>query len=255
MFSRNFFKIFYVYLIFSFFILNVYAISATTLPVNPYNDINPVIGDVITQEGTEYTLSNFSYDPNIAGVIVEKPQISFRDINIDNPYYVTTSGEVLVNVTNANGNIVAGDYLTTSETPGKAVKALETGYIIGTALSSFESPTQGDEGQIYVNLDFKMFYPSTNISSNIVDILRSSVSSPFLTPIESLRYLLVFVVVISSFIIGFNSFGRIAKETVESLARNPLASGPIKKVMIFNFVLTGIIMAIGLGIAYLILIL
>jgi hypothetical protein len=37
------------------------------------------------------------------------------------------------------------------------------------------------------------------------------------------------------------------------LGRNPLAGGAIRRVIFFNFAMTFVIMAIGLGIAYLIL--
>lgn len=255
MFTKTAQKTLIIFFIFITTISIAYGISAVTLPVEPYQQTQPKIGDLVSQDDQIYTLSHFSYDSNMVGVIVERPQISFEDVNLQNPQYVASSGEVLVNVSNINGNIVAGDPLTSSEIPGTAVKALETGHIVGTALSPFESANIGDTGQAYLNLNIQMYYPQKNITSNLVDVLRNTVASPFMTPIEALRYLLVFIIVISSFIIGFNSFGRISKETVESLARNPLASGPIKRVMIFNFVLTAIIMAIGLGIAYLILIL
>lgn len=252
---KNIYKYFYFFTFGLFFITLSFALTAVTFPVIPYQELSPKVGDVITQKGQDYTLSHFSYDSNLVGVVVESPQISFEDINLQNFEYVASTGEVLVNVSNLNGNIVAGDYLTSSEVPGLASKSLEAGQVIGIALSSFESEGVGSTGQVWVNLDIKMHYPERNITSNLVDVLRNSVTSPFMTPIEALRYLLVFIIVISSFIIGFNSFGKISKETVESLARNPLASGPIKRVMIFNFVLTVIIMAVGLGIAYLVLIL
>ena len=51
---------------------------------------------------------------------------------------VALSGRVPVKVSTANGPISAGDYLTTSETPGVAMKATHPGAIIGTAMTSFE---------------------------------------------------------------------------------------------------------------------
>jgi len=232
-----------------------FAISAISLPVEPYGDVTPVAGGIVVQKDGIYTLSNYAYDANIVGVIVADPDISFEDLNLQNPSLVTTEGEVKVLVSNVNGNIKEGDYLTSSDVPGIAVKALESGQSIGMALADFSSEDVGSTSMIWITLDIRMNYVDKNISLNVLDVVRKSLNSPFMTPIQALRYILVFIIVIASFVIGFSSFGRISMETVESLGRNPLASSSIRKVMIFNFVLTAIIMGIGLGIAYLILIL
>lgn len=232
-----------------------FAVTAQSLPVDPYGEVPPKPGDIVTQKNGIYTLSNFSYDSDVVGVIVTNPELSLEDLNLTNGSLVANRGEIQVNVSNANGNIKEGDYLTTSEIPGVAVKALESGQVIGTALADFSAEGTGSTGQIWANVDMRINYMDKNLSLNLVDVVRKSLNSPFMTPIQALRYLLVFIIVISSFVIGFSSFGRISMETVESLGRNPLASTSIRRVMIFNFILTGIIMGIGLGIAYLILIL
>jgi len=59
--------------------------------------------------------------------------------------------------------------------------------------------------------------------------------------------------VINYIVIGFSSFGKITGSSVEALGRNPLAGGAIRRVMLFNFILTFLIMAMGLGVAYFIL--
>jgi hypothetical protein len=186
---------------------------------------------------------------------VDAPEVSFEDLNLAEYKLVSSYGEMLVNVSNKNGNIKEGDYLTSSDIPGVAVKAVDSGQVVGIALANFESALTDERGQIWVSVDMKMNYFDKNLSLNVLEIIKNSLNSPYLTPIQALKYLLVFIIVIASFIIGFSSFGRISMETVESLGRNPLASSSIRKVMIFNFILTFIIMGIGLGIAYLILIL
>ena len=245
----------YTFLLFNLFSEVSFAITAQSLPVDPYGNVQPKPGDIVTQKNGVYTLSNFSYDSDVVGVIVTNPEISLEDLNLANGSLVANRGEIQVNVSNVNGNIKEGDYLTTSETPGAAVKALESGQVIGTALSDFSAEGTGATGQIWANVDMRINYMDKNLSLNLVDVVRKSLNSPFMTPIQALRYLLVFIIVISSFVIGFSAFGRISMETVESLGRNPLASASIRRVMIFNFILTAIIMGIGLGIAYLILIL
>ncbi len=232
-----------------------YAVSAISLIVETTNDTQPKGGDIVTQKDGLYYLSTSSYDAEIIGVIVANPEMSLLDRTLVNYSLVSAYGEIQVNVSNKNGNIKEGDYITSSVTPGVGVKALESGQVVGSALEDFSSDQLDAQGTIWVFVDPRMNYIDKNLSLNIIEVIRKSLNSPYMTPIQALRYLLVFIIVIASFIIGFSSFGRISLESVESLGRNPLASKSIKRLIAFNFVLTFIIMGIGLGIAYLILIL
>jgi hypothetical protein len=54
-------------------------------------------------------------------------------------YPIALSGRVPTKVSTANGSIKIGDALTVGETPGIAVKATQSGYIIGRALESYNS--------------------------------------------------------------------------------------------------------------------
>jgi hypothetical protein len=92
------------------------------------------------------------YSDNVIGVVSEKPGFGLGDydpmtynpntgITPSNYRMIALSGRVPVNVANANGNIKAGDYLTSSNVPGVAVKAIEPGRVIGVALTSSNSAT------------------------------------------------------------------------------------------------------------------
>jgi len=61
---------------------------------------------------------------------------------------VALVGRVPVNVTSEGGSISVGDFLTTSSTPGKAMKATRAGRVIGMALGSFD----GEKGQVMVQV-------------------------------------------------------------------------------------------------------
>src|SRR3972149_5460851 len=53
-------------------------------------------------------------------------------------FSIANTGEINVNVTTINGPIKVGDYVSSSEIPGKGQKASEfTGYMLGVALASF----------------------------------------------------------------------------------------------------------------------
>ncbi|MFZ2664063.1 MAG: hypothetical protein WAX66_01760 [Patescibacteria group bacterium] len=210
-------------------------------------------GDIISYVGSQYTLSSKMYDSNMVGVVVDNPAVSFEDRTLTNSKLITSVGEVLVNVSSKYGDIKEGDYVTSSDIAGVGVKALESGQVLGIALEDFNNSGSEEIGQVYVLLDIETSFVDASMSKNLLDTLKNSLTSPFMTPIEALRYLLAIAIVFASFVIGFSSFGKITGTSVEALGRNPLAGGTIRKVIFFNFAMTFIIMAIGLGIAYLIL--
>jgi len=143
--------------------------------------------------------------------------------------------------------------LKTSDIPGVGVKATEDGQVVGVAMEDFNSENDTDIGQIYVLMDIRTKFFGKGLSGNILSIIRNSLTSPFMTPIQALRYLLAIAIIFASFVIGFSSFGKITGSSVEALGRNPLASTSIRKVVFFNFILTFVIMVMGLVAAYFVL--
>ncbi|GEM_PF-1699816 len=85
--------------------------------------------------------SNIPYDNTMVGIVSTSPYQTFgkavKDGGAQNPQPVALKGRVLVKVTNENGAIQPGDYITTSGTqPGKGMKAINPGMVIGQAISS-----------------------------------------------------------------------------------------------------------------------
>ncbi len=71
------------------------------------------------------------------------------------------AGRVPVKVTNENGNIGVGDYLTASKQfPGYAMKATISGQVVGQALESFNSSSTADSGLVLVFV--KVGYQNVN---------------------------------------------------------------------------------------------
>jgi len=235
---------------FLFSMYKVFGVTYNTAVSVPFPEGVGVEGDIISYINSEYILTTTPYDTLMFGVIIEDPETSLEDRNLETYQFISTNGEVLVNV---RGQISEGDYVTSSDTPGVGIAAKDTGYVLGIALEEYMPSNEEDIGQIYILLDIKTGLVSKDISRSLLDTIKNSLSSPFMTPIESLRYLLAIAVIFASFVIGFGNFGKITGSSVEALGRNPLASGSIRKVIIFNFALTLIIMAMGLSIAYLIL--
>jgi hypothetical protein len=76
-----------------------------------------------------------------------------------NAAMVALTGRVPVKVSDENGPIYAGDYLTTSSIPGVAMKATKAGQVIGQAMTWFEgdlTTEEAEQGMIvaFIKLDF-----------------------------------------------------------------------------------------------------
>lgn len=222
----------------------------------PINSDQPVEGgSVICTSVGGYKPCDDVYDSSMYGVITDSPPAYFETTDLDNSHYVVSSGITVVRVTAENELISAGDILTSSNLPGIAEKAVRNGYVLGVALEDYQPTDTAEIGKILVAINI---HPAVNLAgfrSNLIDALRSGVTSSVLEPLASLRYILAALVVITSFILGFVYFGRVARAGIEALGRNPLASKSIQLSIVLNVILMIVIVLVGLGIGYLILVL
>ncbi len=100
-------------------------------------------GDVVILDATKsYSVRRCDkpYDSAVAGVVSTDPTIMVGGL-VKNGTPLALTGIVPCKVSSENGPIQAGDLLTTSSTPGHAMKATDkrAGTIIGKALESFSS--------------------------------------------------------------------------------------------------------------------
>lgn len=202
-----------------------------------------------TQEG--YVLCNEELSTAIYGVVNVDPSVAI-ELEGENLHLVTTSSSANVRVTNAGGDITTGDLITTSTTAGVGQKATKNGYVLGIAEGDFSG---GEEGTVAVAINIHQTVALSDLSTNLLDIFSKGLSSVALSPLAALRYGLAAIMVIISFVLGFVYFGRVTKTGVEAVGRNPIARGTIQSSIVLHIILTVGIAAIGLGIAYLILIL
>ncbi len=93
-----------------------------------------------------------AYDDKAIGVISTAPGLYLQDweSNSEHGRPLGLAGRVPVKVTDENGPIKRGDYLTASSTPGYAMKASAGGVIIGRAMEDFnpEGAVQGDSALV-----------------------------------------------------------------------------------------------------------
>lgn len=242
----------------------------------PIADKNAKDGNIISSSTKGYILSNAPYDTSIYGVITEDPSVFIENVNLPDTKAVITSGKAYVQVSTINGEIEVNDFITTSEIKGVGQKAKINGFVLGAALQGFDpnkseciSPNESELGSIRTNnsdqlvclgkilVSVNPHYNGSFIGArgDLIQILRDARGIYSLSPLSSLRYLLAAIIGIISFVLGFIYFGRVAKSGVEAMGRNPLAARTIQLGMLFNLLLTIVIVAVGLGIAYLILVL
>lgn len=104
-------------------------------------------GDVVSMDSSiaaGVKKSSKAYDSQAYGIVSTKPGLVLGDGETntqDKPVMVALSGRVPVKVSTSNGEIKAGDLLTSSSIPGVAMKATKAGQVIGQAMTGYA----GDE--------------------------------------------------------------------------------------------------------------
>jgi hypothetical protein len=211
-------------------------------------------GDIVSSTIEGYRLSTIPYDPTTYGVVSFSPAVSFEATTSANAYPVISQGKVYVRVSTSGGPIAKDDFVTTSETAGVGQKAAEDGFMVGTALQSYEAGSPDEIGKILVAVK-----PQYNVAVvggkgiNLWKNIKLAAASPFLSPLTSMRYLLAVAVTATAFGLGFIFYGRMTKTGIEALGRNPLAAKTISAGIVFNVMLTAVIILAGLFLSYLIL--
>lgn len=221
----------------------------------PIDDSDAVDGDIVCTYTDGNARCKEEYDAAIFGVISDNPAASLTDSEIENGRLIVTSGITTVRVSSANGNIAEGDFITSSSVPGVGMKADRNGYVVGKAIEPYENTDSSQIAQIQILVSVHPEGKLTGTRGNLLQFIRQGISVPVFSPVESLRYLLAVLIVVISFTLGMIYFGRASRAGIEAVGRNPLAKSTIQFTVLMNIVLTIVIVLVGLGIAYLILIL
>jgi hypothetical protein len=212
-------------------------------------------GDIISTTKQGYKLSAIDYDPFLFGVVSLNPALYLEDTTATNTTSVITAGKAYVRVTTKNGTIKRNDFITSSEIAGVGQKAVDNGYVIGTAEENYTEKNTTKVGKILITLSPHYAQLTSNISTNIFNGLRLGMSAALLTPIGALRYIISSFIALLSFYFGFQFFGYASRSGVEAIGRNPLASKSILFSIAMNVIVTVAIMFFGVAIAYVILVL
>ncbi len=219
----------------------------------PITDKKVSDGDIVSfspQNG--YFLSRTPYDISMVGVVTNNPAISLEVVGGAKSYPVVSTGNASVNVVTINGNIKKGDPITTSQIPGKAMKATKTGYIIGAALENYSNSNTKLPKQLAITLNVHYYAAKGSLNGSIFDVLNLSTIATYEEPLQAFKYFVAAITVILSFVFGFFSFARTANKGLEALGRNPLAGRRIELGILLNIIVAIIIVLSGLAVAFIV---
>lgn len=193
------------------------------------------------------------YDSQILGVVSRDAAIIFNTAAAQNVVPVISTGTVYVLVNSSEGNIKKGDLLTSSTTPGVAVKATKEGFVLGSAMEDYVNSDKKKVDKIAANLDLHYFNSKPTFPGTLSDVFKLVLLPTKEGPNPVFKYVMAALVVLGSMILAFLSFGRAAAKGVEALGRNPAASRIIHLGIIFNVTIVIAIALAGLVVAFLIL--
>lgn len=219
----------------------------------PVSEKNVKDGNIISSSTKGFVLSKTQYDPFMVGVVTVNPAVAFDGSISEGKVPVVTSGNAFVIVSGINGPIKKGDVITSSQSPGVGMRAIKSGYVLGTALEDFAPQDASDTKRIMITLNFHHAVGVLAISNKLSDIFRLSEIATYEEPTTVFKYVAAILVIVVSFIFGFVFFGRIATMGVEALGRNPLASRTIQIGIFLNVLITIAVIASGVLISFFIL--
>lgn len=210
-------------------------------------------GSVVSSSEEGAVLSSIPYDSLVLGVVARDAAIVISSTEVKDGIPIISSGQVYILVSSKEGSIEKGDLLTTSTNPGVAVKALKSGYILGSAMEDYENSDPERIEKIAAELNLHYFNSKPTFPGSLTDIFKLALLTIKEGPSPWFKYLIAALVVLASFTFGFLTFGRTAAKGIEALGRNPAARIIIHLGIIFNVSIVIVIILTGLIVAFLIL--
>ncbi len=209
-------------------------------------------GEIISKRRGEYFLSSPKYDMDIFGVVSLAPAIELGIENKENSYPVVTAGVVEVQVNGESGPIALGDHITSSSTAGVGMKAVDTGFTLGTAQASFTPRSPEEIGRIPVEIEIKLLFregasPSEKLAGPLTDVFNLSHLAANQDPLKTFRYVLAAGIVVGTLLLAFIMFMRLGTKGVEAAGRNPLAGRVIFTSIFLNILISLCLLGAGLA--------
>ena len=236
------------FLLLSFHLPNAIAQVSSTGTANHIDILDEKIenGNIVVATPNGYKLSTEEYDPEIFGIVSTNPAIALITTTNKNSYPVVSYGNVFVKVSNVNGPIKKGDYVTSSRIKGTGMRASRSGIVIGQAM----------EDAIFDNSKAALIPVMLNIhqagGNSLLDIFNLGKIATYEAPTKVVQYTVAAVIMLLSFGAGSIIFAKAVNTGLEALGRNPLASRTIQFSIVLNLILIVVIVVAGASLAYLV---
>ncbi len=223
-------------------------------------------GSVVSLENGSLVLANNQNGGSLLGVVVT-PGDYLVNLDANKTAQVVSSGTAITLVSDINGQISIGDKITLSPIEGVAMKATESGKVLGiaqTALNSSNSiqTTQvkdkyGQEKTIHIGsvsadisiVDYQLGAGGTTALVAGLQSIASSASGKQVTPIRAILAALVLILaLIISVIVLYSS----VSSSIRSIGRNPLSKRFVVQGLIQVIIAVFIIMIAAFSVVYII---
>lgn len=191
----------------------------------------------------------------LLGLVADKPLIALSDGS--NQVQVVISGPASALVSNINGDIKAGDKITSSPIVGVGMKATDAGQVVGTAqvdfskLKSVEQAVTDKSGQKHTVLvgsipllvSVSYFSGEANslgaLSSILPPFLLEAANSVAGQPVSPLRVFIGLIALLFGFVVVGIMLQSAVRSGMISVGRNPLAKKAVRR-QLFDICLTAL---------------
>ena len=234
----------------------VFLALAVSVPIDSDEVLS---GQIVSISGGRYVLSSQEYDSAVVGVVDLLPAINLDLKATEAIYPVVSEGHAYVRVSQSNGVILAGDWITSSSIQGVGMKASGAGYVIGQALEGFSPQSPQDIGEILVSLEVRFLeFDKSRADDTLVNLITDliaeilSLTAAYASDEPSLvfRYLVAAIIILIVIIISYFGFARVARNGIVALGRNPLAKNSIITGIVLNVAIAVVIVVAGMLVAY-----
>jgi hypothetical protein len=245
--------------------LSVQAESSEITQVYNVSDKDAKEGDLLSFDQTGINRSSTSYDIHLFGILQASPLAVFKRVD-ESGQPIVRNGVIDVNVTNLNGPIAEGDYITSSEIPGLGMKANLSGYVLGIALAAFND-SDGQSLQFKdktvrsgkIQVAVKVEYAELS-NPRSVNRLFEYLGTAFFRNVQDpqgfgqiIKYGTAGLIILFSFLFGLIILTRSMPKAIEAIGRNPLAKRTIQISIGLNIAFAVIIAIVGIIAALIIL--
>jgi hypothetical protein len=265
-----------VFVLVCFAILGTVRLASAQAVVQSYNTDSTLEPGIIVQldpkDSSKVQPATLSAIDHVHGVVVSPNDapVSLQTSTTSQQAYVATAGDYTVLVSDQDGPILKGDYITLSSIAGIGMKAGTTeSIVLGKALNSFDGKSNvlatsalNEGGK---NTSVHLGYVGLDLSLSHNPLYRNSTQTEFQAALErvaqsvahkpvSLVHIYMSVVVLFvSVIVATTMMYTGARGALLSIGRNPLARSRILRGMIQTIFIGVVVLLIGVAGVYLLL--